>query len=389
MKPRSTLCLTHSLAVVLVFVFYTVRGSGATQQLSADRSTPAIKGQKHEVVLPVVVLDKHGSLVPNLTANDFTLTDDGRSQTIESLTTQSNLPLRLGLLIDTNRRVYSAMDSERAAAGKFIDLMLPADTKAGAHSNEAFLIHFDREVELLEDFTSARDKLRRELGEMTPTAQENSNQGPETSGQDSSGNGAGSRTQFESRNDTQLYDAIYLASDELMKPKDGRKALVVFSDGADHGSKETMNDAVDAADRANVQIFTIYLKGEENRTTKGLPGSGHHGGISGVGFPGGGGWPGNQGGKPGSPPRSEAGVDGRKIMQQIAWRTGGQYFEAKKKTDLDHIYSEIATLLQQQYLLTYIPDKSDFDGSFHKIALKANRKDVTVYTREGYYMPSE
>jgi len=62
---------------------------------------------------------------------------------------------------------------------------------------------------------------------------------------------------------TQLYDAIYLASDELMKPKDGRKALVVFSDGADRGSKETLNDAVDAADRANVAIYTIYFKGEQ------------------------------------------------------------------------------------------------------------------------------
>jgi VWFA-related protein len=381
------------MAAVPVFALSTVRGYGATRQPSADQSipagiAPAGKGQKHEVLLPVIVLDKHGALVTNLTANDFTLTDDGRPQTITSLTAQSNLPLRLGLLVDTNRRVYSAMDSERAAAGKFIDLMLPADAKPGARGNEAFLIHFDREVELLEDFTSARDKLHHELDGMTPTVQENSSQGPETSGQDNGGNGADSRRQFESRNDTQLYDAIYLASDELMKPKDGRKALIVFSDGADHGSKETMNDAVDAADRANVQVFTIYFKGEENRTTNGPPGSGHHGGIGGVGFPGGG-WPGNQGGKPGAPPRSEAGVDGRKIMQQIAWRTGGQYFEAKKKADLDHIYSEIATLLQQQYLLTYTPDKSDFDGSFHKIALKANRKDVTVYTREGYYMPSQ
>ncbi len=382
MKPKSAPCRTLSLAAISVFLLCAARGSGVAQQLSANQSNPAAKDQKHEVLLPVIVLDKHGALAPNLTAKDFTLTDEGRPQTIESITTQGSLPFRLGLLVDTNRRVYSAMDSERAAVGKFVDLMLPADAKTDAHANEAFLIHFDREVELLEDFTSARDKLHRELDGMTPTVQENNSQGPETSGPESGGR------QYKSRNDTQLYDAIYLASDELMKPKDGRKSLIVFSDGADHGSKETLNDAVDAADRANVQIFTIYFRGEQERTTNGIPGGGHHGGLSGVGFPGGGGWPGNQGGRPGSPPQSEAGVDGRKIMQQIAWRTGGQNFEAKKKTDLDHIYSEIATLLRQEYWLTYTPDKSDFDGSFHKIVLKTSKKDLTVYTREGYYMPS-
>ena len=117
-------------------------------------------------------------MVTNLTAKDFTLTEDGRPQVIKSFTTQSNLPFRLGLLVDTSRSVYSAMDSERKAAEKFVELMLPADPKTAGRGDEAFLIHFDREVELLEDFTNSRDKLDHEIDAMTPTSRDRNSQGP-------------------------------------------------------------------------------------------------------------------------------------------------------------------------------------------------------------------
>jgi VWFA-related protein len=361
---------------------------GATQQPPADKSMTTIKVQSNEVLLPVTVIDKKGALVTNLTLKDFTLTEDGRPQVIKSFSTQSNLPFKLGLLVDTSRSVYSAMESERKAAEKFVDLMLPADPKAGVHGDEAFLIHFDREVELLEDFTNSRDKLHHEIDQMAPSSQEHSNQGPETSGDDRGSNGqrGGTRT-----GGTQLYDAIYLASDELMKPKDGRKTLLVFSDGVDRGSKESLNDAVDAADRAGVQVFAIYFKGEEERQPSEVPG--HHGGMGG-GYPGGGypgsggGWPGGGGGHRGGG-ESQPSIDGKKIMQQIAQRTGGQFFEAKKKDNLDDIYGLIAGALRQQYLLTYTPDKVDTDAEFHRVALKANNGDLTVITREGYYSQEE
>ena len=111
--------------------------------------------------------------------------------------------------------------------------------------------------------------------------------------------------------------------------------------------------------------------------------------MGGGGYPGGGGgWPGGGGGRRGGNPESEAGVDGKKIMQQIASRTGGQFFEAKKKDNLDEIYNQIAASLRQQYLLTYTPDKVDTDGEFHKIVLKTDKTDLTVITREGYYAPT-
>ena len=388
MKTKSTLCLVFSLAAVSILALYFLRPSRAAQQPSPPPSTQqpntTLKVQAREVLLPVVVEDKHGALVTNLTAKDFTLTEDGRPQVIKSFTSQSNLPFRLGLLVDTSHSVSSALDAERKAAGKFIDLMLPADAKAGVQGDEAFLIHFDREVELLEDFTNSRDKLHHELDGMGPTSRERNNQGPETSGDDRGGNGGyGQHGGGRFGSGTQLYDAIYLASDELMRPKSGRKALIGFSDGADHGSKETLNDAIDAADRANLQVFTIYFKGEEERSNSGFPGNGgHHGGMGGGGYPGGGG--GHRGGNP----KSEAGVDGKKIMQQIASRTGGQFFEAKKKDNLDDIYNQIAASLRQQYLLTYTPDKVDTDGEFHKIVLKTDKTALNVIPREGYYAPA-
>jgi VWFA-related protein len=361
----------------------------AAEQPGSTQPAATLKIQAREVVLPVTVRDKHGALVTSLKVGDFTLAEDGRPQTIKSFSRESNLPFRLGLLVDTSRSVSAAMDSERKAAEKFVDQMLPADPKEGTAGDEAFLIHFDHEVELLQDFTNSREKLHRELDDMGPSrASGNSSQGPETSDSGNSGQSRG-------HGGTQLYDAIYLACHELMESKDGRKALVVFSDGADRGSKETLNDAVDAADRANVAVYTIYFKGEQENNGNGFPGQGgRRGGMGGGGYPGGGGgYPGGGGGYPGGGGRrgpdttASNGQDGKKIMERIATRTGARYFEAKKKDNLDEIYGQIAEELRGQYLLTYTPDKVDTDGGFHKIALKANKDDLIVVTREGYFAP--
>ncbi|MGD0942083.1 MAG: VWA domain-containing protein [Terracidiphilus sp.] len=365
--------------------------ASSDQKPSPNQPVATVKAEVREVVLPVTVRDKHGALVSTLKIGDFTLTEDGRPQTIKSFTRETNLPYRLGLLVDTSRSVSGALDEERKAAAKFVDTMLPETPKSekDADKDEAFLIHFDREVELLRDFTSSREKLHRELDDMGPTRQEqNNSQGPETTGDDRD-----TSRSHGGRGGTQLYDAIFLASDEVMKGQTGRKALVVFSDGVDRGSKDTLNDAVDAADRAGLAVYTIYFKGEQERGETGFPGNGGHRGGGGWPGGGGGGYPGGGGGGyPGGGGRrgggqSEPGVDGKKIMEKIATRTGGRYFEAKKKDNLDEIYSQIAEELRGQYLLTYTPNMVDNEGGFHKVALKANKDDLTVVTREGYYAP--
>lgn len=357
-------------------------------------SRPSFKKQTQVVILPVTVRDKHGNLVPNLTAADFTLTEDGRPQTIQSFTAQSSLPFDLGLLVDTSQTVEPAMPAERAAAEKFVAQMLPADPANPTQGNQAFLIHFDNEVELLRDFTNSREKLDSELQQIGPTSAEHNNpQGPETN--DSGGYG-GRSSQRSSHGGTQIFDAIYLASDDLMKPKTGRKALIVFSDGVDRSSKETQSDAIDAAEHAGTIIYTIYFRGGSEREN-GFPGMGRRGGMGGGypggGYPGGGypggGYPGGgyPGGGNGGGRTQQAPIDGKKVMQDIALRTGGQFFEAKRTANFEEIYNDIAKTLQAQYVLTYVSDQPDDEGGYHKIVLKPKKDDLTVITREGYYAP--
>ncbi len=250
--------LTLILAAGDFAVFGQQAADKQTAQAAGDEKPVAtLKVQAREVLLPVTVRDKKGALVTGLDKSDFTLTEDGRPQVIKSFARETNLPYKLGLLIDTSRSVSGAMENERKAGSDFIDAMLPEQPRA-KDPDQAFLIHFDREVELLEDFTSSREKLHRGLDEMNPTrtSSREDTQGPETTGDDR-------QRPANRQGGTQLYDAIFLAADELMKHQDGRKALVVFSDGQDRGSKDTLNDAVDAADKANVAIYTIYFKGQQ------------------------------------------------------------------------------------------------------------------------------
>ena len=360
----------------------------AGTQPAADntKSTPVLKTPGQDVTLPVTVRDKKGGLVTSVQAGDLSLSEEGRPQTIKSLTRDSNQPFRVGLLVETSRPVSGGLEAERKAADKFVDLILPgegAEAKSGA-GNQAFLIHFDREVELLEDFTGSREKLHQELDDMGPSKQaQNDSQGPETTGEDRGDRPHGAR------NASQLYDAIFLASDEVMASKDGRKALVLFSDGVDHGSKDRLNEALDAAEKAHVEIYTVYFKGEQERSEgMGYPGGGRRGGGypgGGGGYPGGG-YPGGGGRRGGNGP-TEAGVDGKKIMQQIADRTGGHAFEARKKEDLEAIYNLVSEELHSQFLLTYTPDKPDNEGGFHKVAIKATKEDLAVSAPEGYFAP--
>ena len=275
------------------FTLANVAQKPASQQAAQpanDQPVATLHVQAREVLLPVTVRDKHGALVTNLQKSDFTLTEDGRPQVIKSLAHETDLPFQLGLLVDTSRSVSGALEDERKSADKFVDQMLgdpkasdatpakavaPANAAAPTRNDQAFLIHFDREVELLQDFTASREKLHHEIDDMGPSSRSrDDSQGPETTGDDSQRQRGGSNA----RGGTQLYDAIFLGSDELMKPKQGRKAFVIFSDGVDRGSKESLNEALDAAEHANVSIYTIYFKGEQENNNSGFPGGRHGGG---------------------------------------------------------------------------------------------------------------
>jgi VWFA-related protein len=404
MRNRESICSFFAAPVLagLVFSLAGVSGQLAIAQTaqpspsetqSTASSAPVLRVQTREVVLPVTVRDKKGALVTTLKASDLTLTDDGRPQTIKILTRDRALPFRLGLLFDTSRGMSGVLENERKSAGKFLDRMLSEEGKSEANGqqNQAFLIHFDSEVELLEDFTGSSEKLRRELDTMgTTRSQSNVNNGPESVDDDRSERGNRGVPRG-NRGGATLYDAIYLASDELMKSQEGHKALLVVSNGVDSGSKESLNDAVDAADRAGLSVYTIYFKGEQQRDKFNVPdrSNGQRGGM-------GGGWPGGGGGNNPGGDRRDSGsekssIDGKNILEKIATRTGGRAFEAKKKDSLEDIFNQIAEELRGQYLLSYSPDQDqkDEEDDYHKLAVKANRDGLVITAREGYYVPGK
>ena len=323
------------------------------------------------VTLPVTVRDKKGKIVRDLTKDDFELEEDGKPQAIRYFSQETNLPLTVGLLVDTSMSERDNMDRERSASRSFLDQMItrPAD--------RAFVIHFDREVELLQDLTSDHAKLEKAVGLIdTQPAVENTQSSDQGSGQPRARRGAG----------TLLYDAIFLACDEIAKKQKGRKAIVVLTDGEDRGSQETLNSAIESAQKAETVVYTIYIGGHEDHDYGNNPGMGRHGGMGG-GYPGGGYPGGGPGGYPGGsryPRQQENHPDGKKILQEIAQQTGGRFFEAKKKDSVDDDYAEIAEELRTQFMLGYTPPKDQTAG-YHSIHLTAKKKDLMVQTREGYY----
>ncbi|MGA9781813.1 MAG: VWA domain-containing protein, partial [Terracidiphilus sp.] len=227
---------------------------------SATTNTPGatISVKTQLVNLPVIVRDKKGALVQNLTKADFALSVDGRPQTIRYFDKDNDLPLTLGLLVDISGSVRSELENERAASEAFLDEMMT--TPANRAPDQAFLIQFAHETELLQDLTSSRPKLRAALdrvGEQTNDSGNNTSGGSGNSGNGGYGHHRGSHG-----GGTTLYDAVFLAGDELMQKQTGRKALVVLTDGEDRGSMETLAQAIRSAQRAETVVYAVYFKGE-------------------------------------------------------------------------------------------------------------------------------
>jgi VWFA-related protein len=335
-------------------------------------SNPDSKSQSTTVTIFATVQDKKGNIVTDLSASDFVLTEDGRAQSLQYFSKAAGQPLTLGLLVDTERSQMQNIDQERSASGAFFEQMVRAD------QDKAFVIHFDSEVELLQDLTASQDKLEKGLQNLQ-TSQSSQSQNGSSTDTDSSGQmpgGRGSRGSMR-RGGAQLYDAIYLASNELMKKQTGRKAIVLLSDGIDRGSKETLTSALEAAQRANTIVYSVLIKSGEDAY-----GSSGRGGF---GFPGmGGPGMGRRGGGRGYPQENR--VDGKQILEQISAETGGQFFEASKKLPLEEIYKQIEDDLRGEYNLGYTPTRAEDSGAgFHKIQLTTTKKNLTVQTRTGYY----
>ncbi|MGA7079452.1 MAG: VWA domain-containing protein [Terriglobales bacterium] len=376
-QPYKWQLIIHALVVLVVLP---VAGQSPPSPQTQDGAA-AVAAQPTVVTLPVTVRDKHGKIVHDLTKDDFTLQEDGHPQTIRSFSQQANQPLTIGLLVDTSPNQGKALDAERNASRSFLDQMLVQPT------DKAFLIHFDRQVELLQDVTSSHEKLKAALDLLQASLDhEHANDPNDPANSPSGSDSHGSRKQ--------LYDAVFLAANELMKKQQGRKVFIILSDGVDHGSRTYLESAIESAQRGDTVIYSIYSadthrndrENQDNGMGRGgyPPGGGYPGGgYPGGGYPGGG-YPGGGRGRGGQRREEPPSKEGQKNLQRISKETGGRFFEASKKETVGEIYDSIVEELRAQFAMVYTPDKGT-DAQYHHVQLTVKKKDMTVQTREGYY----
>lgn len=321
---------------VAAIILATAGPSGRTQDV------PTFSSNVKVVNVPATVRNKKGEIVRDLSKDDFVLAEDGRPQAIRYFSRENDLPLTLGLLVDTSLSQRRVLGEERDASSAFLDQMLREDR------DKAFLIHFEGDVELLQDLTSSREKLRSALQDLRVP------QGRQWGGRHGTGG-------------TSLYDAVFLASDELMKQQKGRKALIILSDGVDNASRISLERAIEAAQRSDTLVYAILFSDEQ------AYGGGWSGGWGGMG---------RRGGYPRFP---IAQPNGKKVLQRIARETGARMFEVSRKDSIGEIYAQIQEELRNQYSLGYSPDRAPGASGYHRIRVATKEKDLLVQARDGYY----
>jgi VWFA-related protein len=259
------------------------------------------------------VLDKQGRIIHDLTKDDFQIAENGRTQAIKYFSRDSDLPLTIGLMVDTSMSQVRVIGAERAASFRFLDRILRED------KDKVFIMQFDMNVQTPQALTSSRQELEKALVFVdTPTRAELRSQ-----------MGGG----------TLLYDAVVNASKNIMLKRQGRKALIILSDGGENGSDTTLTDAIEAAQHADTMVYSILFGGTE----------------------------------------------GRGILQRISRETGGGFFEVTKKTSIDQIYEVIQAELRGQYSLGYVSDEAVRISGFRKLQLTTKTKGLTVQARDRYW----
>lgn len=361
-------------------------GTPATSGNSGESGdTPTFKKDVKVVNVFATVRDKHGQIVPSLAKDDFSLQVDGRPEAIRYFARETDLPLTLGLLVDTSLSQRRVLEEERTASYAFLNDVMREDR------DKAFVMNFDSESVLLQDLTSSKPKLENAL-DRVHVAEPDQNGGGGRRGGGGGGYpggggggypGGGNGGGYHRPAGTTLYDAVFLASDELMHKQQGRKALILLTDGVDQGSKYSLDRAIEAAQRSDTMVYSILFADPDayNRGMAGGYPGGHHGGW------GGGPWGGGPmgGGQRYPQPMPESHADGKKVLQRLSQETGGHFFEVSKKESVEAIYKQVQDELRNQYSLGFSPQSAEQSAGYHKILLAAKPKDLVVQTRQGYY----
>jgi VWFA-related protein len=275
------------------------------------------------------VLTKQNKIVANLNSENFRVFDDDAPQEIRFFNRQTNMPLRVGLLLDTSNSIRDRLKFEQQAAIDFLYNVIRRD------KDKAFLMTIDDEPEMVQGFTDDLDKLRDIILKQRA--------------------GGG----------TAHYDAVYIGCEELLKlppaigtDTDLRRVMVVISDGDDNLSRHSRGEALDIAERAGIVIYTISTS-----TNWILPDQEAHGDLSN---------------------RKYLKDEGDKVLQQFSDESGGRAFFPYRVDDLAQAFAYIGDELRLQYSLAYVPTRNA-DGKFHKIRIEVNGKGLQVRARRGYY----
>jgi len=270
------------------------------------------------------VRTKKGEIIRDLSKDDFVLSENNRPQEIRYFSRESDLPLTLGLMVDTSQSQRRVLDAERGASNRFLDQVLRED------KDKVFLMQFDSSVQVKAELTSSWRKLSDAMAYVdTETRRDLQMQG-----------GGG----------TLLYDAIVQASRDIMKKQGNRKALILLTDGVDFGSQASASDAVEAAQRADTLIYSIEFSD---------PGA-----YSFIPF--------------GAP-------DGRKVLMRLSQETGGGYFEVTKKRSIEQIFTLIQEELRSQYSIGFVSDEAVRISEFRKLQLATRQKGLIVQARGTYW----
>ena len=321
-------CLvTASFAALMLVLLFPAAPVAAAQEAS-QATGPTLKVTTEVVNVYAVVRGKHGRLIPDLTKNDFKIEEDNIPQKITYFSRETNTPLTLAIMVDTSPSQERVLDVEQREAKAFLrQILRPKDL--------ACVIHFDLEVELLQDFTISQRLL------------DNAIDGTVING---GGHGV-LPSPLPSRNigGTHLYDAVYLAANELMSQQVGRKVLILLTDGQDQGSQETLNQALEAAQKSNCIIYAIDIVDRSFY------------GMANVGFRGG------------------------SVLRKLCEQTGGNVIKVKRIKNTSQAFQEIADELRTQYLLGYSPSNSRHDSGFRKIKVRVLHGNYKVQARSGYY----
>jgi VWFA-related protein len=276
------------------------------------------------------VKDRKGRVIASLQQNDFKILEDGKEQRIRLFARESDLPLTIGLLIDSSVSHKRLIPIERDAGLTFLDSML-------REKDLAFLISFDTHVELLQDFTGSRELLRRGLD------------GIRVNAGSPSAIGVGGPFPQMQLGGTHLYDAVYLAATDKLAREVGRKTVIVISDGEDQGSKVKITEAIEAAHKADVVVYGIHLVDYDFYRGIGMFGAGGEGNL-----------------------------------KKMAEETGGRSIHVGRPEKLREAFAEISEELRSQYAIGYSSSNPNRDGSFRKLQIKVPG-DFRVQSRKGYY----